>query len=59
MMVLCKLPVLGRATMYMIVEQGPFALVVGAGGRCLDIYTHLCLFFPLSPSLSRGRPDID
>ena len=50
-MVLGKLPVPGRPTVWMIVGQGPIALVVGAGGGCLDILTLLSLFFPVSPSL--------
>ena len=50
-MVLGKLPVPGRPTISMIVEQGPIALAVGAGGGCLDIFTLLCPFPPLSPSL--------
>ena len=51
-MVLGKLPVLGRPTIWrMIVGQGPIALAVGAGGGCLDILTLLYLFSPLSPSL--------
>ena len=50
-MVLGKLPVPGRPTIGMIVGQGPIALAVGAGGGCLDIFTLLCLFSPLSPSL--------
>ena len=50
-MVLGKLPVPGRPTIWMIVGQGPIALAVGAGGGCLDIFTLLCLFFSLSPSL--------
>ena len=33
-MVLGKLPVLGRPTIWMIVGQGPIALAVGAGGVC-------------------------
>ena len=41
-MVLGKLPT---------VEQGPTALAVGAGGGCLDIFTLIYPFFPLSPSL--------
>ena len=41
-MVLGKLPVPG---------QGPTALAVGAGGGCLDIFTLIHTFFPLSPSL--------
>ena len=35
----------------MIVGQGPTALVVGAGGGCLDIFTLIYLLFSLSPSL--------
>ena len=31
--------------------QGPTALAVGAGGGCLDIFTLLCPFSSLSPSL--------
>ena len=50
-MVLGKLPVLGRPTIWMIVGQGPIALAVGAGGGCLDIFTLLYPFSPLSPSL--------
>ena len=50
-MVLGKLPVPGRPTIWMIVGQGPVALAVGAGGGCLDIFTFLYLFSPLSPSL--------
>ena len=50
-MVLGKLPVPGRPTIWMIVGQGPTALAVGAGGGCLDIFTLLYLFSPLSPSL--------
>ena len=33
------------------VGQGPIALVVGAGGECLDIFTLLYPFSSLSPSL--------
>ena len=36
----------------MIVQQGPIALSVGAGGGCLDIFTLLYRFPPLSRSLS-------
>ena len=50
-MVLGKLPVPGRPTIWRIVGQGPIALAVGAGGGCLDIFTLLYLFSPLSPSL--------
>ena len=50
-MVLDKLPVPGRPTIWMIVGQGPTALAVGAGGGCLDIFNLLYHFSPLSPSL--------
>ena len=50
-MVLGKLPRPGRPTIWVIVGQGPTALAVGAGGGCLDIFTLLYLFSPLSPSL--------
>ena len=50
-MVLGKLPVLGCPTIWITVRQGPTALAVGAGGGCLDIFTHVYLFSPLSPPL--------
>ena len=50
-MVLGKLPVPGRPTICITVGQGPTALAVGAGGGCLDIFTLIYPFFPLSPSL--------
>ena len=50
-MVLGKLPVPGRPTILITVGQGPTALAVGAGGGCLDIFTLIYPFFPLSPSL--------
>ena len=50
-MALGNLPVPGRPTVWMIVGQGPTALTVGAGGSCLDIFTLLYPFSPLSPSL--------
>ena len=50
-MVLGKLPVPGRPTIWMIVGQGPIALAVGAAGGCLDIFTLLYPFSHLSPSL--------
>ena len=59
-MVLGKVPVPGRPTIWMIVGQGPTAFAVGAGGRCFvwkcllsSIFS--LLFFPLSGR----RPDID
>ena len=50
-MVLGNFPVPGRPTIWMIVRQGPIALAIGAGGDCLDIFTLLYPFSPLSPSL--------
>ena len=50
-MVLGKLPVPGRPTIWITVGQGPTALVVGAGGGCLDIFNLSYPFSPLSPSL--------
>ena len=49
-LVLGKLPVPGRPTIWITVGQGPTALAVGAGGGCLDITVNYP-FFPLSPSL--------
>ena len=46
-----KLPVPGHPTIWIIVGHRPSALAVGAGGGCLDIFTLICPFFPLSPSL--------
>ena len=50
-MVLGKLPVPGRPTVWMIAGQGLIALAIGAGGGCLDIFTLLCPFSPPSPCL--------
>ena len=49
-MVMCKLPVPRRPTVWIKVGQGPIALAVGAGGGCLDSFTIHYLFSP-SPSL--------
>ena len=57
-MVLGKLPVPGRPTFLMIVGQGPTALVVGAGGGCLDILLSSIFSLLFLPLLGR-RPDID
>ena len=46
-----KLPVPGRPTIWMLVGQEPIALALSADGGCLDIFTLLCHFSPLSPSL--------
>ena len=50
-MVLGKLQVLGRPTIWIIKGQGLIALAVGAGGGCFDIFTLIYPFFPFSPSL--------
>ena len=57
--VLGKLPVPGRPTTWIIVGQGPNVLAVGAGGGCLEIFSLVCHFSFLTPSLSGRRPDID
>ena len=51
-MVLGKLPVPGRSTIWMIVGQGPIVLAVGAGGVVWTFYSPL--FFLSSFSLSLG-----
>ena len=50
-MVLGKLPVPGRPTIWIIAGQGFTVLAVGSGGGCLDISILIYPFFPLSPSL--------
>ena len=50
-MVLGKLPVPWRPTIWVIVGQRPTGLAVGADGVFLDIFTLVYPFFPLSPSL--------
>ena len=58
-MVLGKLPVPGRPTIWIKVGQDSTALVVGAGGGCLDIfYSHLSFSLLFLPLFGR-RPDID
>ena len=57
-MVLGKLPVPGRPTIWMIVGQGPSALAVGAGGGGLDILLSPVLSLLYLPLFGR-RPDID
>ena len=57
--VLGKLSVPGHSAFWITVGQGPIALAVGVGGGCLDIFSHINLFFFLSPSLwetARYRP---
>ena len=53
-MVLGKLPVPGRPTIWMKVGQGPIALAVGVGWGCLDIFTLLYPFSSFSLSLGDG-----
>ena len=50
-MVLGKLPVPGRPTIWIIVGQGPTALAAGAGGVVWTFFTLTYPFFPRSPSL--------
>ena len=50
-MVLGKLPVPGRPTIWITVGHGPTALAVGAGWGCLDIFNLVYRFSFLSPSL--------
>ena len=50
-MVLGKLPVPGRPTIWMIVGQGPVVLAVVACGGFFGHFTLLYPFSPLSPSL--------
>ena len=56
-MVLGKLTVPGRPTVWVAVGQGPTALAVGASGGCLDIFTLIYPFFS-SFSLSLGDSPI-
>ena len=71
-MVLGKLPVPGRPTIWITVGQGPTAFAVGAGGGCLDTLSpslyetaryrlKYCLKGPLQPTnqLFGRRPDKD
>ena len=53
-MVLGKYPVPGRPTILITVGQGPTALVVGAGGGCLDSFT---LIYPFLSSFSLSLGD--
>ena len=41
----------GVLLIWIIVGQGPIVLAVGAGGGCLDIFSLICHFSILSPSL--------
>ena len=55
-MVLGKLPVPGRPTIWIAVGQGPTALAVGAGGV---VWTFLSILSLLFLPLFGRRPDID
>ena len=57
-MVLGKLPVPGRPTIWMIVGQGPISLAVGAGEGCLYILLSSILSLLFLPLFGR-RPDVD
>ena len=57
-MVLPKLAVPGRPTIWISVGQGPIALAVGAGGGCLDFLFLSILSLLFLPLFGR-RPDID
>ena len=49
-----------QPTVFITVGQGPTALAVGAGRGCLDIFTLIYFFSPLSPPLwETARSDID
>ena len=57
-MVLDKLPVPGRPTIWMIVGQGPTALAVGAGGVVWTFLISSIISLLFLPLFGR-RPDID
>ena len=57
-MVLGKLPVPGRPTIWITVGQGPTALAVGAGGVVWTFSFSSILSFLFLPLFGR-RPDID
>ena len=54
-MVLGKLPVPGRPTIWITVGQGPIAFAIGAGGGLFGhFYSHLSFLSSFSPSLGDG-----
>ena len=57
-MVLGKLPVSGRPTIWITVGQGPSALAVGAGGVVWTFLLSSIVSFLFLPLFGR-RPDID
>ena len=58
-MVLSKLPVPGRPTIWMIVGQGPTALAVGVGGGGVWTFLLSSILSLLCLPLSGRWPDID
>ena len=58
-MVLGKLPVPGRPTIWISVGQGPTALAVGAGGGVVWTFLFSPIFSLLFLPLFGRRPDID
>ena len=57
-MVLCKLPVPGRPTIWITVGQEPTALTVGAGGGVWTFLLSSIISILFLPLFGR-RPDID
>ena len=57
-MVLGKLPLPGRPTVWMIVGQGPIALAVGADG-IVRTFLHSSILSLLFLPFSWRRPDVD
>ena len=53
-MVLGKLPVPGRPTIWMTIGQGPIVLAVGAGGFFGHFYSRLSFLSSFSLSLGDG-----
>ena len=58
-MVLGKLPVPGRPTIWMTVGQGPIAFAIGASGGVVWIFLLSSILSLLFLPLSGRRPDID
>ena len=58
-MVLGKLPVPGRPTIWMIVGQGPITLAMGAGGGIVWTFLLSSIFSLLFLPLFGRWPDID
>ena len=58
-MMLGKLPVPGRPTIWITVGQGPTVLAVGAGGGVVWTFLLSCIFSLLFLPLFGRRSDID